>query len=439
MPEAKVRSVGLGYEYEPMAGVRFRMRSPRKHDGGLRAVIIVDSELPGSSGRIARGDVIFDGAGSKRDFTRALTDNSGNGSLPWRAWLEGLCDAVSESYGSEPSVEAGQDAEPDEMSTCLADPLILQDAPNYLFGPYSGGKGFVACGLAVALAGNISSFGPIMLKGRGAVLYCDWESTRRAFDARLWAISRGMGLDRPPRGIWYKRLRGPMADQVELIAEETEEHDCVLVVVDSAGMAIGASSGERIEDGAIRLFEGLRCLGRTVLVTDHVSAELSNNKLAGKAIGSQYKMALSRQAWEIRKEQIIGSNSFTVGLYQAKPPENAPMHEPIGLKFTFLGGMVEVTAASAGDRLSLLDRIAQVIAVHPHTLDELLMLFPADDTEDKKEVAKQRAVLRARLHEGKGKGLFEETSRGWLLVRSEVDRYERMADQMEAELNAIPF
>jgi hypothetical protein len=137
----------------------------------------------------------------------------------------------------------------------------------------------------------------------GPVLALDWEDGPDTWNDRSAAIAAGIGAPAP--AIHYRAMSRPLADDLEAIAAYVTEHEIRLVIVDSLGLATGATrDGESVSDGAFRLFAALRELGTTSLLVDHVAgADLETSRATAKPYGSVYKLNLARSAFELRRER----------------------------------------------------------------------------------------------------------------------------------------
>jgi RecA-family ATPase len=228
----------------------------------------------------------------------------------------------------EPFVEIGQ--LPDRTKDVdLIERLLPARKPTWLYGEEGVGKGNLAAAMCVCVGAGMSFVGLKVQPGR--VLYLDWEDDAETLDARLKSIARGIGVDTPK--MLYRSCRGPLRSQVHQIAKQKDAFGAAFGVIDSVGLAAGGG-GERgaPEDSALWLFEAMRELDMTLLCIDHVNKAAAADKNApAKAYGSMYKMALARNAWEIRKDQEVGASMSHLGLYHRKT-NNGPIQQPIGLR-----------------------------------------------------------------------------------------------------------
>jgi hypothetical protein len=194
-------------------------------------------------------------------------------------------------------------------------------------------------------------FGHLVKKG--AVLYLDAELDKLTFERRGWQIARGLGLDRPPRGIRYYRLRAPLSDPSEgacirdLIARTTP----MLTVIDSFSAALRGRDSNSADDVTQR-YDYLDGFG-TVLLIDHTakSADIGGHVTA---LGSQGKMMFARSAL------FIASNGKACVLRHEKHNLSGGA-EPVSFALTFSSDMVSFDQLKPDDpRLEGIERAVPV-------------------------------------------------------------------------------
>jgi hypothetical protein len=311
----------------------------------------------------------------------------------WRTHLEEFCVGIlrAERQG-EPFVTIGNKPRPVMQRNFLVERLIPAGRPTILYGPWANGKGWVSVGICVAVAAGIPLAG--LRTQQGPILYLDWEDDEDTFSDRVWMVSRGLGLTEPPPNMYYRACRGALSSQVHQIARFVDEHGVTLTATDSEGLA-GGMPGERgsYEDTALTLFEGLRHIRSTHLLIDHVSEEgRQNQKTVGKAYGSIYKMALVRNAWEIRKEQDLGASAFQVALYHTKA-NHGPLLKPLGLSIDFaMMGACAISVRAIEDsaelsvRLPVHERITALLGAQLLTAKEIAEPLGLTEAHARKEL-----------------------------------------------------
>jgi DNA-directed RNA polymerase specialized sigma24 family protein len=369
------RRQGMGYVFEPVddlgrpLGLRFEVDLVKRRTTGMTAEMVVESTLPGVATRLFGPDIVNLQTGGKKNLARDLAELSGLAEerVPWRKLVYEFAYSVVEAEKEGGPFEHVSAAEPVLEHEYRAAHLLPEAEPTLLYGPWAVGKGHLATQLALCVASGLPFVGLHVTAGQ--VLYCDWEDTKKNFDERVWLHSRGLGLDSPPLDIHYRKMRGAFSGQLNPIARFVAEHGISLLVLDSVGLAAGMA-GERgsYEDNALALFEALQYLPVTALLIDHVSEEgRQNTKTVGKAYGSIYKMALCRNAWEVRKDQALGAGQLSIGMYHTKA-NHGPLLHPLGIGIDFTtAGQVTVQREDVRDsqelsgRLPAHERIALVL------------------------------------------------------------------------------
>lgn len=327
--EPPFRKVGMGYIYEPAnAPIRVKVDYLKNKAGDLHGMLVVESQAPGATaGHIHEADHNFSSMTSRSSLAKYLATRVGE--VDWPRVLETFCVSVlHKEREGEPFVEVGQ-LPARQRAADMVSRLLPYRKPTWLYGEEGVGKGNLAAAICVAVSTGTPFVGLEVLQGN--VLYLDWEDDAETLDDRLKAVSRGMRVDTPK--LLYRSCRGPLRSQVHQIAKQKDAFGAVLGVVDSVGLAAGGGADHGApEDSALWLFEAMRELDMTMLCIDHVNKSSAVDKNApAKAYGSVYKMALARNAWEIRKDQEVGSSTSHIGLYHRKT-NNGPIQTPIGLR-----------------------------------------------------------------------------------------------------------
>lgn len=254
----------------------------------------------------------------------------------WPGWLDILAQSVMGALAEgEPIAEIGFDAVDWEQPRYAVMPLSPLGEPALLYGPGGSGKSLLALTMAVATASGRELLPGTTQQLKGPVLYLDWETNRQKINRRIISIAKGADME-VPRGIFYRRQYRPLAEDVEELALFVADHKIGFVVIDSAAQAIGHQGdyGDANE-GALRLFEGIRLLGEvSTVIVDHVSKQ--ELTLAGKKgrvpYGSVYKINYSRAAWEVRPQEAQQmEGKLRVALHDFKRNDDAE-HPPIGIQ-----------------------------------------------------------------------------------------------------------
>lgn len=382
-----VRREGLGYVLElPAVATELRSGAINRSRGELSTELSVSCALPGvtsRSGHIFRGRFNVSSVRSRTELARHLAARTTGSELDWPELLEQFCVGVlaGESAG-QPFVRVGR--LPQRLAErFLVDPFLPLGKPTILFGDGGTGKSYLAVGIAVSVETGVEivpGFRPV----RARSMYLDWESDQADLDERVKAVAAGVDIE-PPE-ITYRRCLGPLRTQLEAIARQVSAENVGFVIVDSVGLAMGATSetGDA-NQGAIELFEALAELstGLTIPVTslaiDHVSKEASKNESgAGKPYGSGYKAFLARSTWELRQgKDREPDGTMHLGLFHRK--SNLSREQPpVGLRYVNEDGRSvywrreEITEASLEKSLTQSGRIYSALReAGPMTVEQI--------------------------------------------------------------------
>jgi hypothetical protein len=239
-------------------------------------------------------------------------------------------------------------------------------------------KTWLAIALAVAVAAGRRFLDHPVPPGR--VLYLDAELDTEEFARRAYAVCRGIGLPRPPEGLYYLRLPQSLAapEALDRLAAAVAAVAPSLVILDSLTLAApGADFKEAGE--VLAVLDGLKRLG-TVLALDHIPKPPPGvNQSALRPYGSFSKWAYARHVVQL----LRGEGDDGLVLRPAKA-NFARLAEPVGvaLDFTFTrtrppgepGEMVvavrrvdlaDGALAGIDALLPARERVARALAEHP--------------------------------------------------------------------------
>ena len=333
-----------GYVYEPRdglghaIGVRLEATHLRKHSTGLSAELDIMSMLPGHIGHLSSGLLNLQAPTSRTSLAKTLHGRT-NGAVAWDSILEGFAKAVvvawreweaPRTFGAEPPKQL--------LATYLIEPLILETGATVVYGDGAIGKGWLAIGAMIAVAGTRDLCG--WPTKHGPVLYLDWEDDGDTWERRGWRVARGLGDTLPPPTAHYHQARrgGSLRNQRDQLLRAVDRIKPVLTIVDSVGLASGAGGEHQgYEDRAIELYEGIEDVPGSILLIDHISAETTAKQkrggLAGRAYGSGYKRFLARAQWEAVQKRV-SADVFRLVLYDTKANHSAG-HDPLGVEIEF--------------------------------------------------------------------------------------------------------
>ena len=240
----------------------------------------------------------------------------------WEEILEEVCTrSILRRWEGAPLKKIGRQERPSDAPYLLY-PVIREGAPTVLYGEGGLGKSYCSLLFSILIQYGIS-MGKFAPKS-GNVLYLDWESSESDLNARCAALSKGLGIDAE---LYYRNCWVPFIDDINTINTMVTENNIKLIIVDAKAAAIGGAINE--SQPTINLFNGLRSLGVTSLIIDHVSKESSRGP-----IGSVFNVNAARDVWELRATQQPASSSSKMFFYHRKT-NSGRRHSPFGLHFRF--------------------------------------------------------------------------------------------------------
>ena len=173
--------------------------------------------------------------------------------------------------------------------------LVPTETITILYGDGGTLKSYLALCLAIAALVGGEFFG-LRVKEQSAVLYVDAELDDQEFLRRAFWVARGMGLDGPPKGLFYVRLPGSLRDPgtLSLLREAIRSIAAGFVVVDSLTVGTPGSDVKEV-DVVTELMSGLESLGTTVVAIDHVPKPTPDSQPShARPFGSAFKFNLAR-------------------------------------------------------------------------------------------------------------------------------------------------
>ncbi|HEY3373736.1 MAG TPA: AAA family ATPase [Candidatus Aquicultor sp.] len=226
--------------------------------------------------------------------------------------------------------------EPAPMEFIVED-FVPENYPTMFYGDGGQGKSYLILCLGSCVAEGKEFLDKSTKKGN--VLYVDFELDEAEQARRAFKVARGLGLERPPEGLFYfspvsqdkavKDIGAIIDELVVLIAE----HDIKLTIIDSFGAAV-AGDPESARD-VTGLFRNLRRLGTTIIL-DHQSKASADKYKDKTAFGSVYKQNMSRNIWQLQRmlDTVTADNEMKLALHHKKS-NFGPLRETICLKATF--------------------------------------------------------------------------------------------------------
>lgn len=227
-------------------------------------------------------------------------------------------------------IELAEIEEPPPRVWRIAD-LIPDGMPMILYGDGGQGKSYLALGAAMAVASGRAFLD--LAVARSNVLYLDWELDAEEFSRRAFHVARGLGLLRPPAGLFYARATTPLADCIEDIRQACAQRRCGLLVIDSFGAACGGDS--QSERTVIPVMQAVRALNVATMIVDHQAKRQMGHDYAQKTpYGNAYKFNLARAVWQLERGER-GIDGEAVALLRHVKSNFGPLCPEIGVRLAF--------------------------------------------------------------------------------------------------------
>jgi len=343
--------------------IRVTVRRLRRQGGNLQGYIDVEYKLPGCPKERLSGEVVNLSNGKGRtEFANRLRERKPG--IEWRNIIDAFCVQVEQREDDqEPPVWIGN-LPPPINGGWLVEGLLERNQTSEIHGDGSVGKSWLALALAVSVTTGVEILPGYRPHLRGNVLYLDYETDHDTLNARVRQIARGAGIDSP--NVLYLRMDTPFADNVERLMAICQEQSIVLVIIDSveAAMAGSTAPGAGSNEGPSKINRGLRRLGRTAFLVDHISAEQGQDKgVATKAYGSIFKRNWVRSAFQLKQTKDAAADGANhLGLFCTKR-NNGRLYDPVGIRWEINDELTawsreEIDDPELEQSLSTVDRIA---------------------------------------------------------------------------------
>ena len=302
---------------------------------------------------------------AKKRMAKALTDLYPN--VTWTTIIDKTAELVIQKHREGEPVIQLKDLPPKESLSYRVAPLLVENQPTLLYGLGGKGKSLVSQYLACI----VSEGYPVgnLLPEPGPVLICDYETDQDTVCRNLGMIHKGLGIEEGS-SIFYRRMGQPLVNEIESIQGQVLEHGIQMVIVDSAGPAVGG--GAESAEGAIKYFSALRNLNTTTLTVAHKAKNSDNGPF-----GSVFWTNVSRNVYRLQAE-CESENRLHLGLFNEK--SNFKKQAPFGLRVDFEDDKITFTEENPKTRpemmehLSLADQLEGIIKENkgePWTVKEL--------------------------------------------------------------------
>jgi len=258
--------------------------------------------------------------------TLAATLHELDETIPWKSLLPQACALVLQHKRvGDPWRRLNQDALPAPL-TYTINPLVFKNKPTVLFGDGGFGKSTFALLCALLVSSGQCIAGISALKGRA--LFLDWEDDFDVHHRRTHALIAGHPTLKDAH-VSYLECKEPLSRLIHSLLRQIYHEGITFVVIDSL---MAATGGDASSEAVSKFFDTVRLLGIETLILGHV-AKVQVEGQEQTIYGSVFNKNRARMTWEFKKEQEIGENVSTLGLFHRKS-NLSRLHHPIGLQVT---------------------------------------------------------------------------------------------------------
>jgi len=396
--------------------VDVRRISDERRDNTTTAEFLISSTsepiLLADDGHLVRSRINLCTTVGKANLAKAL--RSRDERVEWGPIVEEFCELTLKMHRQgEPArnmAEAGQR----QGTRYRLKPLIVDNAPNVLFGLGGTGKSLLALWAGVLVQTGGASCG--MDGTEGNVMYLDYESSFDVMAERLRAICTSLHIPTVP--MLYRFCYHPIANDLDALGQMVYDNHIKLLIIDSAAYAVGGDLNDA--EPVLRMTNALRELKVASLIVAHVAKNQQPGQRA-TPFGSVFLENAGRQLWQIKGSDDEANDVRRVGLYHTKVNDGRK-HAPIGFEFEYGRANDELTGFSVRridpstdtnlrKDLTLRQQIVGVLrTARAGTMDLDTISSELDMTE-----AKERAVVAATLRRNRGH-YFQQVGSNWGLA-----------------------
>jgi hypothetical protein len=180
--------------------------------------------------------------------------------------------------------------------------LIPRHHPTTLYGWGGTAKSLIALLLSMSMAGGQEKFFGRDIAVHGPVMYIDFELDADEQHRRVMQLAAGMKMEVPEDLLYVSTLGVRTHEAVEFALSVCEEHNVVMVVLDSLGPAMvgDMSAAKDVIEFHNCYIAPFKAVGATPLLVDHQARQQAGEGYQSKgAFGSAYKEHLSRSLIQV--------------------------------------------------------------------------------------------------------------------------------------------
>jgi hypothetical protein len=273
---------------------------------------------------------------SQKDLAAQLKARSP--AIPWRVLLPLACAVVVKHYrAGEPTILLSVESVA-EPFTYQMNPFVPQDNAGSLFGDGGLGKSTIllAVGLCCSVGGSVAGLSAM----KGVPLYLDYETTEATHIRRLHKLLAGHP-ELAGATVRYERCTRPLPAMLPHLRRLMSTYGTTLLLVDSM---IGACGGNLLDtEMTNRYYMALRQLRVGSLTIAHQPKNLDGQ--AATMYGNAFQSNLSRNVWEVQKQQEAGERELVLGFSHRKANDDH-LRAPFGMNVTYSEDQSSLTLAS---------------------------------------------------------------------------------------------
>jgi DNA-binding transcriptional ArsR family regulator len=259
--------------------------------------------------------------------------------------------------------------------------LIPRHHPTTLYGWGGTAKSLIALLLSMSVAGGREKFFGREIAVHGPVMYIDFELDADEQHRRVMQLAAGMNMEVPEDLLYVSTLGVRTHEAVEFALSACEEHEAVMVVLDSLGPAMvgDMAAAKDVIEFHNRYIAPFKTVGATPLLIDHQARQQAGEGYQSKgAFGSAYKEHLSRSLIQVEAgDRSAEQGTLNVRLRHKKTNFGA-LTDPFDVSLSFSDEMIvastrDLTPADRAQEATLNaeDRVVAALEDGPAYPDEI--------------------------------------------------------------------
>jgi AAA domain-containing protein/primase/DNA polymerase family protein len=239
---------------------------------------------------------------------------------------------------------------PEDERQVVIEGMIPRRFPSIFYGDGGTAKSLLAASMLLAVAGEASEWMGHAVRQHGPVIYLDFELDREEQARRVYQLSEGAGMDRPPERFYY--LSGadrPLKTVLNYTLDRAKGLGAAVVLLDSLGFAVEGDMEAsrdvlRFVRDCIKPFERA---GVTLVIVDHQSKLTAGEGYHQKSpFGSVYKSNACRSVLQVGVEDQR-EGELTVRFRHQKANFGSKL-DPFEAHLVFHDTKVEITHRALG-------------------------------------------------------------------------------------------